>query len=369
MKQMSTVQPFRITDALRCTLLNAPRGANLAFPSPAFNHGGLHGGLVRCHTNLWRNAVLQPQGRLALARWQGTRLTSLATARTRAGHRAWEVEDLYLSHLNLLPLNGAGARGSNGQWAAHAHANNASSDADADDGMAESLALMEELFRHVGERAGERVFLRLDEGSCAAFMAQRSGFTAVCGQTLLYVPAPAVNGARAGWAALAEVPADLLRDGRELFQLRTKLPSDDYGLFQLYSAAVPAPVRQALGITFDQWRDVREPTSRRLAPAQSVEWVVEREGRIIGWAKLTGGNRPTGAEVMAHPDSPDVLFRLVDFASSRSGPGLRWLVSDYQAPVAERLGRQGARPVAEYKLLVKIVAVPALSYGMAPAEA
>ena len=337
---MSSVQSLRITDALRCTLLNAPRGPNLACPGPTLNIGR-----PRCSgASLWRSAVLQPKGQVALAHWQGTRLAGLASARTRSGHRAWELDGLYLPSVAPSPSNGL-------QTNAGEHCRELS------EGETQALALLEETFQAVGERAGERVFLRVTGGSRVIPLARRCGFIAVCGETL--VDGPAISGAN-GSSGQESLPlADALRPG---------LPSDEYGVFQLYCSATPMRVRQAMGLTFEQWRDAREPAARGVAPLRQQEWIVEDSNRIQGWVKLSGRGGSTAAEVMAYPDRPDLLFHLVDFASSRVSR-LRWLVPDYQAPVADRLLDRGGRVVGEYNMMVKMVTVPAMQYGMAPVEA
>ena len=342
MKPNSTVQAFRITDALRCTLLNAPGKPNLACPRPALNGDRfpLYG------ARLWRNAVLQPRDRLALARWQGTRLTGLVSARTRSGPRAWEVDGLYLPAAGSPAIAGKGTQGDDG------------GNHKLDQVNADALALLEDLFQAVGERAAERIFLRLPTDSPTIELARRSGFIVVCNETLVEGPGPLhLNGAN------GVAPDDLTTGG-----LRPRLPSDSYGVFQLYCASVPSRVRQAMGLTFDQWQDGREAPARGVTPTRQQEWVAEESGRIVGWVRLAGRGKSVGAEVMAHPDHPDLLFRLVDFASCRC-PRLRWLAPDYQSPVRDRLVGRGGRQVAEYTMMVKMVAVPALQYGMAPVEA
>ncbi|MDE2937500.1 MAG: hypothetical protein OXR67_01060 [Chloroflexota bacterium] len=338
MKPNSNVQSFRITDALRCTLLNAPGKPNLACPRPALNGDQL----PLYGARLWRNAVMQPRNRLALARWQGTRLTGLVSARTRSGPRAWEVDGLYLPAA-APTLNGKGQ---------------GDDDYKLDQMNAEALALLEDLFQAVGERSGERIFLRLPTESPTLTLARRSGFIVACNETLVEGPGSLhLNGADGETA-----------DHSTARGLRTRLPSDEYGVFQLYCASVPARVRQAMGLTFDQWRDGREAPTRSVAPTRQQEWVAEESGRIVGWVRLAGRGKSVGAEVMAHPDNPDQLFRMVDFASRRY-PGLRWLVPDYQSPVRDRLTGRGGRQLGEYTMMVKMVAVPALEYGMAPVEA
>ena len=341
---MPTAQNVRITDALRCTLLNAPRGPNLACPRPTLNGG--RSPLPSAW--LWRNVVLQPRDRVALAHWRGAQLAGLVSARTRTGHRAWEIDGLYLPDDAFGPA--ASANG--GSFDGAAHLDNLGG------AGADSLALLEHLLLEVGERSGERLFLRLAAKSPALALAKRVGFTASFNETLLDGP---------GLAPACDSPTQTT-DSFVQERLRPRLPADSYGLFQLYCASVPVRVRQALGLTFDQWQEAREPDCSRVAAGQPQEWVVDQSNRIIGWVKLEGRGRSSRAEVMTHPDHPDLLFRLVDFALAR-GHRPRWLVSDYQEPVADRLRSRGYRQVAQYTLLVKMVAVPALRYGMAPVEA
>lgn len=336
MKPNSTVPAFRITDALRCTLLNAPGQPNLACPRPTLNGSQL----PLYNARLWRNAVMQPRNRVALARWQGTRLSGLVSSRTRSGPRAWEVDGLYLAAVDSPTMNGNGGSQK------------------LDRVNADALSLLEDLFQAVGERAGERIFLRLPADSPAQALVRRSGFIVACNETL--VEGPSFTGRNGGDK---ETTDDSTASG-----LRPRLPSDSYGLFQLYCASVPVRVRQAMGLTFDQWQEGRQASYRGVTPTRQREWVADEAGRIVGWVRLAGRGNSVGAEAMAHPDHPDLLFRLVDFAS-RQYPRLRWLVPEYQAPVGDRLTGRGGRPVAEYTMLVKMVAVPALQYGMAPVEA
>ena len=285
------------------------------------------------------DATPQPAGAGPLA---GTRLTGLVSARTRSGPRAWEVDGLYLP---------ATAPTENG----HGHGEDGCK---LDQANADTLALLEDLFQAVGERSGERIFLRLPTESPTLTLARRSGFIVACNETLVEGPGSLqLNG---GDGETGDHPT--------ASGLRPRLPSDEYGVFQLYCASVPARVRQAMGLTFDQWHDGREAPTRGVTPARQQEWVAEESGRIVGWVRLAGRGKSVGAEVLAHPDHPDLLFRMVAFASCRY-PCLRWLVPDYQAPVRDRLTGRGGRQLGEYTMMVKMVAVPALQYGMAPVEA
>ena len=358
---MEPLQSFRISDALRCTLLNVPRGSNLACPRESLSGVGL----TRRSALLWQNAVLQPKNRVALARWEGIRLGGLVSARTRTGHRAWEIDGFYLPSADFgRPNNGNSHSDGIGRFDAALLPD------------AGSLELLEQLILVVGCRSAERVFLRLPSDSPALTLARRSGFMPCFTETLLEgyggpgfrttIPAPAIS---ANEGPVIQGPV-IQGQG----ELRPRLPQDDYALFQLFCAGTPVAVREALGLTFDQWRDAREPHFGKAPGGRQQEWVAEcagqtgRAGRTVGWVGINPRRQAVEAEIMAHPDHPEVLSQLLDFALAR--PGLqRWLTPNYRENVADRLCRHGFRAVAQYTMLVKLVAVPALRYGMAPMEA
>ena len=353
---MPTVQPtmqsFRISDALRCTLLNAPRGPNLACPRECLSGESPQ----RQSALLWKNAVLQPKDRVALARWSGIRLGGLVSARTRSGNRAWEIDGFYLTGRHNGSTTNYNGRPDSPVL----------SDSD-------SLELLEQLIVAVGWRFAERVFLRLPVDDPALKLARRSGFFPCFTETLLEgyggrAADPVNNSPRPGLADPA-IPG-----GSAAAELRPRLPQDEYALFLLFCASAPAKVREALGLTFDQWRDAREPHfgknpgGSRQSGVQ--DWVIECKDRIVGWVGINARRSGVDAEVevMVHPDYPEALPQLMTVALARPGRQ-RWLTPDYQETVGLRLHRCGFREVAQYTMLVKLVATPVLCHGMAPVEA
>ena len=130
------MQTFHISDALRCTLANVPRGPNLACPRE--NLAGW--GLLKPAT-LWGEALAQRRDRITLMSWDGMRPRGLVSARVRTGHRVWEVDRFYLSDAE------------------------STLDKRADGGPqfdladAVSLQLLDHLIEAAGMRQAERVFL------------------------------------------------------------------------------------------------------------------------------------------------------------------------------------------------------------------
>ena len=85
------IASFRIGDALRCMLVDAPRGTNRAAPTES---------VVRCrplrNSTLWRQSLARTSNRVTVGDWNGMALASLASARVRTGVRAWEGDRLHL---------------------------------------------------------------------------------------------------------------------------------------------------------------------------------------------------------------------------------------------------------------------------------
>lgn len=318
---------FHLSDALRCLLVNAPQGPNLACPRDS-----LSGTRFLGNPKLWQQILAQRRHRITLAWWEGRHLGGLASARAGSGCRVWELDYLY------LPINLQDSQ-SNGWHEALETV---------------TLELLEQLIQVAGQRCAERIFLRVPAGSPITKPAQRAGFFPSFEEMLLEgVGNQASPRSRSG-ASTVEAPEARWRD---------RLPRDDYSLFQLFSAATPSQVRIALGLTFDQWKEARE-----LRRQGCRERVTENNDRITGWLSLLARWRVTEGEVMVHPDYPDLLPALLDLALAHGGIH-RWLVPDYQERVGDWLQGRSFREAARYVVLVKTVTARVLNPGMAPVEA
>lgn len=373
------MQTFRISDALRCILLNAPRGQNWACPKESVGAQSRQVGmsLLLRNTKLWKETLAQRQDRVTLAWWDGVHLGALASAKPRAGSRVWEVDHLY------LPTNAAASMK-----------------------FTPNLELLEHLVQAVGQRHAERIFLRVPSGSPAIDLARRVGFFPYFEETLLERKGGEVQAkdypqiTQIGQINDLGESAESVDEGVLPVSLEERRPEDDYGLFQLFSAATPSQVRVALGLTFDQWKDARERASRGNPPIapfakggqggfllvkgglggiwskERREWVARRgvgpydhtDGKITGWLSLLPGSQAVEGEVMVHPDYPDLLAALMALALAKGG-AQRWLVPDYQESVSDLLRYHSFQEVAYYTMLVKTVAARVTSHRMIPVEA
>jgi len=219
------IAPFRIGDALRCMLVDAPSGTNRAAPTES---------VVRCrplrNSTLWRQSLARSSNRVTVGDWNGMALASLASARVRTGVRAWEVDRLHLKE------------------------------------PAQALELLEQIVTGVGSRGAERVFLRVACDSPIVDVARRVGF-------FPYYEEIHLTGSE--W--LPETDSSD-RDDTRRFTSEARLEPDQQGLFQLYCAATPQRVREGTGVTIDQWCDSQEP-----ARTHRSETVLKLDGKIVGW--------------------------------------------------------------------------------------
>ena len=267
------MQSLRVSDALRCILLNTPNSPNLA---EASTNSASHATLQ--NLGLWKQVLTQVENRITLVSWNGIRLAGLVSARTCSG-RVWELDHFYLPYRS------------------------------SDSGKLEATTqgLLEGLVQLTGERRAERILLRLPVNTPAIGLAKRAGFYPYMEETLMHGPLSSIAG----------VNGPATEHMTELF--RVKQARDDYGLFQLFSASTPSAVRMVMGLTCDQWQDLQS-----LWPSNRQEWIAEHEGKIIGWLGLFKHHGHLEGKVMVHPKHPELIDALTKLALSRPGYQ-RWL--------------------------------------------
>jgi hypothetical protein len=168
-----------------------------------------------------------------------------------------------------------------------------------------------DLLNHVCASAIEdgvqKVFLRLPEDSEAVPVAHQAGFAAYCSELVL-------RRRTADQVATSVVPG-----------LRARRRSDHLGLFRLFCAVAPAFVRQAEGMTLQEWRS----TDGWWAPP--VDWrLPDRTDKVL-----------PGADGIRVWVSTDNYARVLRVVSACDDAGLAW------AAIASELARRGAhRPAS-----------------------
>ena len=247
---------------------------------------------------------------------EGTRLRALASVRIRSGPRAWEVQCLH-----SFP-----------------------------EAVEEVTELLERLCIVAGEHGGERVFLRVPTSSPVVEAVKRAGFLPYAQETLYRLESP---------PSAISTPVELLRPC---------IPADEYDLFRLYNASAPSVVRSAYAITFDEWRDARDPSEKR-----ERQGLYEDQECLRGWVRVANRKQHINRmELMLHPEEKATVWEhLVGWGLQQGEHGAPFLalVSDHQSSLASVLGESGFRPVGEYLAMVKSVAIRVKDSALAPAGA
>ena len=304
------ITAFRMGDALRCMLVNAPAGENLAAPTES---------VVCCrplrNSTLWRQSLTRSPNRVTVGDWNGMGLSSLASARVRGGVRAWEVDRLHLRESD------------------------------------QTLDLLEQVVRAAGARGAEKVFLRVPSDAQIVDEARKAGF-------FPYYEEIHLTGRE--WQADAANVTGHQTEQFGGYSVEDRAKPDSHALFQLYCAATPQQVREGIGLTFDQWRDSQEePRPHR------NEKVLKFDGKIVGWQMRDTFGGTTAGQVLGHPDRPDIMPHLVQMSRGIQN----WLVPSYQEHAAVLLARRGLHEAGRYTMLIKTVTVPVENREFAYLEA
>ncbi len=210
----------------------------------------------------------------------------------------------------------------------------------AEDDDAVLLSLLDQAVQDAGKAGAEKVFLRLDARSEVLPVVCRAGFRRYL-QEELYE--------QTGAAAVDRGAASRLG-------LRRRRLEDRYPLFQLYNATVPESVRRVEAATFREWLAAQERVS---APGRASQLVLEREGRLAAWVRVSSDGDTGRFDLLAHP-SEGRLDDLLAAALARLGGSRRLyaLVPEYAEGVGRRLVKLGFEKTGEYALLARRTAAP-----------
>lgn len=215
------------------------------------------------------------------------------------------------------------------------------------------VALLETAGADAAERGVRKMFLHLDSTSPLSDGVRRAGFTAYnkdylyryCGQRVRHAES-APNGCR----------------------LRSRNPADDFGLFQLYKAAAPAPVRTAEGLTLEEWLESRDQGSWL---EQHREFILEQQGRPVAWLQVTIAKGGACFEIVSHNLESDGLKWLVNhtlkYLDGKSP--ILCTVPAFQGQLNGILEDSGFERVAEYTASVREIALKVKQPQFAPMRA
>jgi hypothetical protein len=203
------------------------------------------------------------------------------------------------------------------------------------------VSLLETASAGASERGVRKLFLILDSSDPLVNGARRAGFASY-NKDYLY----RYSGKRVYHTSAAP----------GLYHLRTRTTADDFGLFQLYNAAAPTPVRTAEGMTLEEWRESREYGSWL---EQRQDFILEKQGRLVAWLHTNASRGGACFEIITHNLEVEGLEWLVRYA-------LRYLdgkspilciVPAFQSQLSGILEDSGFEQVAEYIASVKEIAI------------
>jgi hypothetical protein len=144
--------------------------------------------------------------------------------------------------------------------------------------------------------------------------------------------------------------------------LRPKSAADEYQLFQLYNAAVPAAVRSAEVLTFQEWQQARSHAA--------AELVYEQEGCLLAWLQIIRGKGAAQFEIMTLLDKANLRHLIEHSLALLNG---QWpifcLAPDFQQQLQGVLLERGFELVAEHYRMIKEIAAPAHELQFMPLQA
>lgn len=227
-------------------------------------------------------------------------IRGLLTIRQRSGPSAWEVSSIYLEQghekigFNLL----------------------------------DALGMTTDLLPI------SRFFLRLPQDSGLLETARQAGFSLYASQRLY------------GLSARSSEPEKLIPTG---VRFRRKSPGEDFQHFQLYGRAVPERIRQAEGMTFEEWRESRERVLR------GVNYLCEWKGKAVGWVNFKRRCGKVCLEIVASEGEELVLKEILSWALAGvvSVPEIHCLVYAHQTRLCRLLEDRGFEVVKEHSLFAR----------------
>lgn len=205
------------------------------------------------------------------------------------------------------------------------------------------LKLLEHLCCQAVEAGVQKVFLRLREDSDALPAAHQAGFLKFTTESVYLHDgeSPPLLGALEG--------------------LRPRRPADHQAIFQLYSAVVPAFVRQVEGLTLQEWRWTDGWRTRSMPWRASAgcrrDFVVSDGAAISAWLRIDAKTRLIVPLVAGH--DPEVVRDLLAFGLANLGPGgtVALPLREYQVAIGPQLEELGFVLVARHALLAKALAL------------
>jgi hypothetical protein len=175
---------------------------------------------------------------------------------------------------------------------------------------------------------------------------------------------------RALGTASASQGADVPALAKRIAGLRPQRRADAFGVLQLYQDNTPKMVQMVEGKRSLSWDAVPVGLGKRLTRRSGIlRWVVERDGRIVGWLQIQRQPRgPQQVRILVDERAGELNQSLVDFALdvlASGGGGVLVRLREHQQRLISALESSQFFLVDAQLLMAKMLATPVLqpSFG------
>ena len=203
----------------------------------------------------------------------------------------------------------------------------------------------------------ERLFVRIADDGDAYDVFRQVGFTPVA-RELTYFLAP------------GDAPHTQQAPAR-IAGLRPQHRADTFSVLQLYHETTPKVVQLAEGKRSQSWELASGLRPRLASRPHTMRWVVERDGRKVGWLQVARQRRrPYQVRLMVSPTADGLADQLIRYALSEcpgyASLGVAVKVREHQSDVAGALEAGGFELLDSQQLMVKQLAARVLQPGFSP---
>ena len=215
------------------------------------------------------------------------------------------------------------------------------------------LALLDRVSAAASTERVRKLFLRLLSDSPLTHQARRSGFSPYKADYVYRLKAD---------------PFQATTPNPQQYGLRPASKSDDYRLFGLYTAVVPAPVRTAEGMTLTEWQETRD---RPAWPEQHREFVLGTQESITGWLRVKSFRESGCFCILCHESDGESLELLMKCAirSLHAKSSIFCVAYAFQQRLLRLLEDLGFEQMAECSSLMKEMTVKATQPHFMPVRA
>ena len=293
-------------DPVRCTIMDSPDRSNRACSLDSII--GINSYPVSIVKATRIGMSVRGRGSAAVVS-TGNRVLALASAQPRSGPGSWDITHLYVSPA-------------------------------AEDHVA---YLLSAITQAAIEKQCQRIFLRLRQDDPLVDIARQGGFFPRVPETL-FIGRPSAEPRRSNSPNRNE-------------PLSEENSVDGHDLFRLFNAATPSEMRQAIGITMDQWTSSRERLNRR-----SGAYVMRRQDSAIGSMRTSRKFSRGWLEASAHPNNQQCMPTMVKFGLEKleSCKTVYCMMPNYQVDLRYILVDNGFEKTSEYITLVNSMTVKAI---------